>query len=205
MIVALTQFVSNVKDLSDEGGYKFRFHCDKCGDGFESQYVAGSANLLKTAVDLFSLFRPLGGYGTQGIAKSIDRGLRGKERDTAYETAVHQAMVFFKKCNGCGKWVCPKSCWNHAFGMCEACAPNAAEEKTKKSAQHLVQKVVADTLASNSPDAKSLSCQACGHNAGDGKFCEHCGATMAQDRSCKGCGRALKPATKFCPDCGAKT
>jgi hypothetical protein len=178
--VALTQFVSNVKDLSDEGGYKFRFHCDKCGDGFESQYVAGSANLLKTAVDLFSLFRPLGGYGTQGIAKSIDRGLRGKERDKAYETAVHRAMVFFKKCNGCGKWVCPKSCWNHAFGMCEGCA-------------------------SNSPEAKSLSCQACGHNAGDGKFCEHCGATMAQDRSCKGCGRALKPATKFCPDCGAKT
>lgn len=202
--MALTKFVSNVKDLSDEGGYKFRFHCDRCGDGFESQYVAASANLLKTAVDLFSLFRPLGGYGAKRVADSIDRGLRGKERDKAYEIAAHQAMQFFRKCNGCGKWVCPKSCWNESFGMCEGCTPNSDEEKTKKAAQHIAQKVSADALATSGSDVKSLSCQVCGHNAGGGKFCEHCGASMAQDRSCKGCGRPLKPSAKFCSDCGAK-
>lgn len=35
--MALTKFVRNVDDLSDDGGYKFRFKCDSCGDGFESQ------------------------------------------------------------------------------------------------------------------------------------------------------------------------
>lgn len=34
--MALTKFVRNVEDISDDGGYKFRFRCDQCSDGFES-------------------------------------------------------------------------------------------------------------------------------------------------------------------------
>jgi hypothetical protein len=47
------------------------------------------------------MFNPLGGGG-QRVADGIDRGLRGKERDAAYERAVGQAQVHFKKCSACG-------------------------------------------------------------------------------------------------------
>ena len=42
------EFVKNFDDLSTEKGFQFRFHCDKCGNGFLSEYatnklgVAGS-------------------------------------------------------------------------------------------------------------------------------------------------------------------
>ena len=80
--MALTEFVRNVQDLSDDGGYKFRFHCDRCADGVESQYVASAANLLKTGLQVFSMFRVFGGYA-RGAVEGIDRGLRGKERKQA--------------------------------------------------------------------------------------------------------------------------
>ena len=80
--MALTEFVRNVRDISDDGGYKFRFHCDRCSDGVESQYVASAANLLKTGLEVFSMFRLFGGR-TRSAVNGIDRGLRGKERDSA--------------------------------------------------------------------------------------------------------------------------
>ena len=123
--MALTQFVRNVTDLSDDGGYKFRFHCDRCRDGVESQYVSSAANVLKTGLQIFSLFRFFGGRGRHAV-EGIDRGLRGKERDKAYEQAVAQAIVHFTKCSHCGKWVC-NHCFNAGPGLCEDCAPDAAE------------------------------------------------------------------------------
>ena len=70
--MALTKFVRNVDDLSDDGGYKFRFKCDSCGDGYETQYVAGSANMLKTALEVFSVFRPFG-LGFSEVQQCVHR------------------------------------------------------------------------------------------------------------------------------------
>lgn len=203
--MGLTKFVRNVQDLSDDGGYKFRFNCDKCGDGFESQYTAASTNMLKTAVDVFSMLKPFGGYGAKRVADSIDRGLRGKERDKAYEKAVHKAMHFFKKCNGCGKWVCPQSCWNQKFGMCESCAPDSNEEKLKQLAQKDVGETLKNVRESQKFAAISLSCPVCNQSVAGGKFCEHCGSSLEQTRACHGCGQALKASAKFCTECGAKS
>lgn len=203
--MGLTKFVRNVQDLSDDGGYKFRFNCDKCGDGFESQYIAASTNMLKTAVDVFSMLKPFGGYGAKRVAESIDRGLRGKERDKAYEKAVHRAMHFFKKCNGCGKWVCPQSCWNQKFGMCEACAPDANEEKLKQLAQKDVGQALKSVQQSQQFAVRRLSCPVCNQSVAGGKFCEHCGSSLEQSRTCHGCGYELKATAKFCTECGAKS
>lgn len=201
--MALTKFVRNVKDISDEGGYKFRFHCDKCGDGFESQYVAASANLLKTAINVFSIFNPMAGGNAKRVADSIDQGLRGKERDKAYEIAVHKAMHFFKKCNGCGNWVCPQSCWNPESGMCDTCAPNANEEVAKSAAKRQANEAVAKLEQSKVSAIKSLTCSSCGQSVRGGKFCEHCGGSL-QVRPCKECGATLEASANFCAECGGK-
>ena len=197
--MALTKFVRNVQDLSDDGGYKFRFHCDGCGDGYESQYTSASANLLKTALEVFSVFNPLGGMRGRHLADGIDRGLRGKERDSAYESAVGEAMAHFKKCSSCGKWVCPEHCWNEPIGMCERCAPDANEAAAKRAARWGVER--AEQAVVEGGDAKLVSCPACGAQARGGKFCEGCGAPFAAPQ-CKHCKKPLGVGARFCGECG---
>jgi hypothetical protein len=201
--MALTKFVKNCTDLSDDGGFKFRFPCDHCGDGFESQYVSSSSNLLKTAIDAFNIFRPIGGLGN--AADSIDRGLRGKERDAAYETAVHEAMSFFKKCSACGNWVCPEHCWNNDSGMCEGCAPNATEEAAKEAAQLKKTQEVDKVRTGGVPTISPVSCAVCGASGQKGEFCEACGAPLASLKTCPKCATPLTPGGKFCGQCGAKS
>lgn len=197
--MALTKFVRNVEDLSDDGGFKFRFRCDQCADGIESQYVGSSSNLLKTAMDVFLMFRPFG--GGSGVSQAIDRGLRGKERDAAYKRAVAEAMVHFKKCAACGSWVCPEQCWNPHSGMCERCAPSADEAAAKQLARRRVEQAVADVEAG--ADASFVTCAVCGMQARGAKFCEQCGAPSGSGK-CRQCTKSIPPNARFCGDCGAE-
>jgi len=201
--VALTVFVRNVQDLSDDGGFKFKFCCDRCGSGVESQYVASKANLLKTAVQAFSLFRFVG-WGAERAAAGLDRGLRGKERDAAYEAAVHQAMAHFRKCAACGQWVCSDHCWNDRFGMCEGCAPSAEEAAARRAAETARDRAVAAVDHAPLPPLPSMTtCPSCNAQVQGGKFCQACGASLAA-RVCAGCGASLSPSAKFCGECGVR-
>lgn len=151
--MALTKFVRNVDDLSDDGGYKFRFGCDRCNDGVESQYVSSSANILKTGLEIFSMFRPFGSMGRHAV-QGVDRGLRGKERDAAYEAAVNEATAHFNKCSHCGQWVCAH-CFNDKVGLCEGCAPDANEHAAKAAAEQARAKQVEAVRHSGGPHTRS--------------------------------------------------
>lgn len=201
--MALTKFVRNVDDLSDDGGYKFRFCCDRCNDGVESQYVSSSANLLKTGLEIFSMFRPLGGLGRHA-ARGVDRGLRGKERDAAYETAVNEATSHFSKCSHCGQWVCAH-CFNDKVGLCEGCAPDANEHAARAAAEQARDRQVQAVRSSGATSHALVTCPACGEEAGGGKFCQSCGASVAAVRVCSGCKAPLSPTAKFCGECGQKS
>ena len=199
----LTKFVNNVTDLSDEGGFKFRFKCDGCSDGFESHYIASKSNVLRGAIEMFGVFNPFA-YGVGRAAEGVGRGLQGKERDQAYERAVGEAMAFFKKCSGCGHWVCPEHCWNGKRGLCDVCAPEsdmaAAIESSRKEVVAAVRAVGAgqlNTAVMNSP--------VCGQRTGGGKFCEGCGAPLAIKIACKSCSEPMESHAKFCGHCGGKS
>ncbi|MDB4988646.1 MAG: Double zinc ribbon [Myxococcaceae bacterium] len=201
--MALTKFVRNVDDLSDDGGYKFRFKCDRCSDGVESEYVSSSANLLKTGLEIFQMFRPFG-FGSMGqnAVSGIDRGLRGKEHDAAYERAVNEAAVQFHKCSHCGLHVC-SHCWNDAVGLCEGCAPDAHEHAAIEAASNAVSKQVAAVRTSQATTHAQITCPVCSDEAGGGKFCQSCGASVVASRTCSQCQKPLGPTAKFCGECGA--
>jgi hypothetical protein len=201
--MALTEFVRNVQDLSDDGGYKFRFHCDRCSDGVESQYVSSAANILKTGLQVFSMFRMFGGYGS-GAVEGIDRGLRGKERDSAYEQAIGEAKAHFSKCSHCGNWVCAH-CFNASAGLCEGCAPDAHEAAAVRKAQHAAAQRVAAVDQSPSAGVSVVTCPVCSGPSGGGKFCQHCGANLNAERRCGSCQAPVALAAKFCGECGKAT
>lgn len=203
--MASMKFVNNVKDLSNNSGFKFRFCCDRCGDGIESDFVRSSTEMLQTAVAVLSSFTSFG-FGARSAADKVGEGLRGQERDVAYEAAAKQAMIHFKKCSACGKWVCPENCWNHTAGMCEGCAPNEQEAVAKKAANLKVDAAVkAIAEGGNIPVMAMVSCPTCSHQNQGGKFCTSCGGGLVADKVCKKCQTTLMLGAKFCAACGTKS
>jgi hypothetical protein len=199
--MALTKFVRNVDDLSDDGGYKFRFHCDRCNEGVESQYASSSVNILKTGLQIFQMFRPFSFGGGSEAVDGIDRGIRGKERDAAYERAVNEASSHFSKCSHCGNQVCAH-CWNESVGLCEGCAPDAHEHAAIEAAAIARQQKVEAVRTAQATTHALITCVVCNAEAGGGKFCQACGASTVAARACKQCQNPLSPAAKFCGECG---
>jgi hypothetical protein len=229
--MAMIQFVSNYDDLSTDRGYQFKFHCDKCGNGFMSRFqpsVTGTAgSLLRAAGGLF------GGWASSAgdSAYEVQRAVGGKAHDEALMKAVQEGKEHFHQCSRCGRWVCPEVCWNASAGQCEECAPDYQEElasahaqaKAEATRQQLYEKAqqtdyvsgidmsagsVAQAPARSAPQAASQAnakCSYCGADVGKAKFCPECGKpTKPEPLVCAGCGHQPETPTKFCPECGAK-
>src|SRR5262245_46487172 len=138
------QFVSEVEDLSNDKGYQFTFHCDKCRKGYTSTYklatlgVAGG--IMDTAGGVLEGLGSIFGRGKQA-AKAVQSTLGGKTHSDALAEAVEEIKHQFKHCSRCGHWVCVAACWNDKAGLCEDCAPNVTEELVSKQAQETVEQI----------------------------------------------------------------
>jgi membrane protease subunit (stomatin/prohibitin family) len=228
--MALIPFVRNYDDLSTDRGYQFKFYCDKCGNGYMSQFqpsaMGTAGSLLRAAGDLF------GGWASSAgnSAYEVQRAVGGKAHDNALQKAVEEGKQHFHQCSRCGKWVCPEVCWNASAGQCEECAPDYGEElasshahaKADATREQLNEKaratdyvskidvsadahVQAPTRASQQAAAAAATCSSCGAETGKAKFCPECGTpTKPARQTCAGCGHQPESATRFCPECGAK-
>ena len=227
--MAMIQFVNNYEDLSTDRGYQFKFHCDKCGNGYMSRFqpsVTGTAgSLLRAAGSLF------GGWASSAgnSAYELQRAVGGKAHDEALARAVEEGKAHFHQCSRCGRWVCPEVCWNASAGQCEDCAPDYHEElasshahaKAEATREQLYEKargtdyvskidmgagstLKAPTQAQQQATAVP-TCADCGAEVGKAKFCPECGTPTAPRRpTCVGCGHQPEGTPKFCPECGAK-
>jgi hypothetical protein len=228
----MIQFVGNYDDLSTDRGFQFKFHCDKCGNGFMSRFqpstIGTAGSLLRAAGSLF------GGWASSAgdSAYEVQRAVGGKAHDEALLKAVQEGKEHFHQCSRCGRWVCPEVCWNAQAGQCEECAPDYQEElasahaqaKADATRQQLHEKAsqtdyvskidmsagsVARAPAPPAPQASApaakASCSSCGASVGKAKFCPECGTPTQPPRLvCTGCGHEPESPTKFCPECGAK-
>lgn len=226
--MALVHFVHNYDDLSTDRGYQFKFHCDKCGNGYMSRFqqsTLGTAGaVLRTVGNFF------GGWASSAgnSAYDIQRTIGGKAHDDALQAAVVEAKQHFHQCSRCGRWVCPEVCWNAVAKQCEECAPDYHEEFASSHAHakaeaareqlHLKARdtdyvsqadLSADAYASSTKPSheRKLSaqgCTSCGADTGNAKFCPECGTPAKRNRSCGQCGHAIEGAAKFCPECGGR-
>jgi hypothetical protein len=226
--MALIQFVHNYDDLSTDRGYQFKFKCDKCGNGYMTQFKTSSIGMAESVLNVASDF--LNNWGRlSSAAHEVERAVGGKLHDAALAQAVEEARPSFRQCIRCGHWVCQQVCWNDQANLCESCAPNlsgqmaaahaqaqgnAAREQLEQKARetHYADDVdmsagsflAAPTAASNTQALKSL-CGQCGADVGAAKFCPECGKPVvkALPTNCPKCGEKTSGG-KFCGNCGNK-
>lgn len=204
-------FTDNIDDLSNENGYQFEFHCERCGNGYRSPFQedlkAKGAGLLRAAGGFLGGAVGNASWALDGM---LDRGTNSKAKDEALQKAMDAVRGNFKQCRGCGDWVCNEVCWNTAVGQCSNCSPELEQELAKaQNLAHVNQFLWKTNQHNLTADddihtARQVTCNACGAALDRGKFCPECGTPVAVKKHCTQCGAELKDGAKFCGDCGTK-
>lgn len=201
-------FTNNYTDLSTSRGYQFKFHCQKCGNGYQSTFQANKLGTAATAATAVSnLF---GGIFTRAAqaGESLQQMVAGPQHDAALKAAVEEIRPIFKQCSRCGQSVCEPVCWNAKAGLCETCAPDMDEEIASAQAQAAKAQVIERSQKidyvgqRNLAQVTAVHCPKCGARSQGGKFCPECGTAMSAKKKCAGCSHEAEGSPKFCPECG---
>jgi membrane protease subunit (stomatin/prohibitin family) len=201
-------FTKNYTDLSSNRGYQFRFHCGRCGNGYQSSFVTNKLGAAAMAANAAASL--LGGLvgGAARAAQSLESVVAGPQHDAALDAAVREITPLFKQCTRCGQWVCEPVCWNKAAGLCETCAPDLNEEIAAAQAHAARAQVAEKVQAIDYLGQRDLAqvaaavCSKCGAKGQGGKFCPECGTSLSPKRKCGSCGAEAEGTPKFCPECG---
>jgi hypothetical protein len=204
--MSVIAFTRNYTDHSNDTGFQFEFHCDKCGNGFRSTF---KANKIGAAGKFFKAAGSIFGGGSLwqagNAADYMKDGLRGQAWDSAFKDAIEEIRPSFHQCSRCGHWVCPEVCWNATKGLCESCAPDLMEEAASAQAHAAADQVRTKAQATDQTGGLDLSQNIVAVASG----CPHCSAKLTPGaRFCAGCGKAVAPpvaqAKAFCPQCGTE-
>ena len=214
-------FTENYQDESTDRGFQFRFHCNRCGNGYLSSFqpnVTGMAgDALRAASGLFG-----GIFGRAAdSAYDIQRMVGGPAHDHALSVAVTEIAPEFTQCQRCGKWVCRTVCWNGERNQCVECSPKMDQEiaaiesagtirqlnyKIYNNQVDLTQGVELHSAAAGQQSvAAEMACPQCQATVTAGaNFCNECGAKIQRKQFCPECGIEAAPGAKFCAECGTK-
>ncbi len=206
--MGVIELTDNCEDLSTDKGFQFRFHCERCGNGYQTHFKANPLGMAQGL--LAGAGRLFGGVLDRAAdsAYEVQRAVGGPAHDAAMREAVEEVKSYFKQCSRCGQWVCPEHCWNAERGMCEACAPDLNEELAQMQQEATLDQLrerVRDTDYASGIDVRSTAkaaCPHCGAPAGTGKFCSECGKPISAKAECPRCGAEVKGGAKFCSECG---
>jgi len=208
------EFTSNYSDNSTDHGFQFEFNCDRCGNGFRTQFKPFAMGTVSGVLDTASSL--LGGLFGQAadVSGRVTEAQRERARETALVEAIQQIKPHFKQCPRCSAWVCQKSCWNEKRGLCKGCAPDLGVEMSAAQSSRSVEEVWAHAQMAeedkklaegNWQETIRASCPECGApQAANVKFCPECGAKLKTAAFCPECGAKLQPNAKFCGECGHK-
>jgi membrane protease subunit (stomatin/prohibitin family) len=206
--MALIQFTRNHSDHSTDKGYQFEFFCDRCGNGFMSEFHASAVGMAASAVRVVDQL--VGGwFGRVGSSSyEIERAVQGPGHDKAFREAINEAKVNFRQCPKCSHWVCGATCWNEKRMLCYDCAPDIQTEiasaQVHTAVEQMKEKLREQDLTKDlnlTAEATAL-CPACGARTQGAKFCPDCGKPLRAKSECNRCGTKVDAGAKFCPECG---
>ena len=209
------EFSRNYTDHSTNQGFQFEFICNRCGNGYRSNFQPWAVGAVSGALDAASsLFGGIFGQAAN-MGEQVRSATWQQAKDKAFIEAAKNLKPNFIQCPHCTKWVCRKSCWNQARGLCKDCAPDLAVEISAQQSNKALEKIQSDISADSEDEAvigsvgktkvKVSTCPNCNAPlAPNAKFCPECGTKIQEKKFCAECGAALSPGVKFCPECGSK-
>ena len=209
------EFTRNYSDLSSNQGFQYEFYCDRCGSGLRTRFKPSVAGTVTGAMDAASsLFG-----GIFGKAADLSERVRSAAWERAHDEAFPAAMLEIKpdfiQCPRCSSWVCRKSCWNTAKGLCKECAPDLGVEMSAAQSSRTVEEIWAHSKMAEEDremlkekswrEGVRATCPDCEAPLGtNAKFCPECGARIKSEVHCTECGARLSPGARFCAGCGTK-
>ena len=202
-------FTSNHTDHCTDKGFRFEFFCEKCHDGFMTEFKTFGIGTLNTLLDMGeSLF---GGFFHQAssLAQRVHSASWERAKDSAFLEAVEEAKKHFHRCSRCANYFCNR-CWNPEQGLCTHCAPFLEQEIESARRQAAIEQAhekVRNKTYVTDEDVNinmQVTCPECNAPTGKAKFCPNCGAKTGVKKVCSGCTTEMSPSVKFCPECGAK-
>jgi len=206
----LIQFTRNHTDHSTDKRYQFEFFCDRCGNGFMTEFKASATGFavsaLRTAGGIFGGI--LGSAGSNSY--EIERAIQGPAHDKAFRAAIEETKPKFRQCPKCTHWVCLESCWNNKRSLCYECAPDLDTELASAQVQTTIDQMKTKLQGQDLTKDLDLTseavalCPACGAHTQGAKFCPECGKALRPKNECSRCGTKVEGSTKFCPECGNK-
>jgi hypothetical protein len=210
LMMALIQFTRNHTDHSTDKGYQFEFFCDRCGNGFMTEFKASLTGFATSGLRAAgNIFGGLFGSAASG-AYEIERAVQGPGHDQAFHQAIEEARPNFRQCPKCSNWVCTTVCWNQTRGLCYDCAPNVETELAAAQAQATVEQIKTKVAAQDMTAGIDLAseaaalCPSCGARTQGAKFCPECGKPLRPKNACPSCKTKVEPGAKFCPECGTR-
>ena len=209
-------FTRNYTDHSNDTGYQFEFHCDKCGNGYRSSFQASTLGVgSKIAKGLGSLFGGSQLWAAGQAGEYMKDGLRGGAWDKAFQTAVEEIKPKFHQCAPVRPLGLPRGLLERsARTMCNECAPDLAQEAASAQAHIAADQLADEDARRRSNRRQSIRARRCS------RACPSCHSQLqAGAKFCAGCGKpvgrpgregilyrlrqpARRPARKFCSGCG---
>ncbi|WP_122186258.1 zinc ribbon domain-containing protein [Nocardia stercoris] len=207
-------FTSYYTDESNDNGFQWEFHCDRCRttfrSPFEQNYFSRGRGALRVVRDLFGdQFRALDKVSNAAEDFSNNWGGQGSStKDKAFAKAVDAVKQGFRLCGGCGSWVCTQVCWNEQVGQCTQCSPLVAHQIAQAQAEArgvqireaAYQQNYVQNIDMGAP--ARVNCPTCNTPTTGGKFCGACGTSLAPSAHCTECGTQQAPGSVFCSNCG---
>ena len=202
-------FSNNYRDHSTERGFRFEFFCEKCRDGYMTEFQSYTIGTIK---NLFGVAEGLfGGFFRKASAASrrVHSATWEHSKDGAFLKAVEEAKKHFHRCSRCGDYFC-KNCWNPDEGLCIKCAPflrQEIESAKRQTAIRQAKKKVEQADYIKEVDIEKnmqVTCPKCQSPVKKGKFCPECGTRLNTKKICMECKMEISMSAKFCPECGAK-
>jgi hypothetical protein len=203
----LIPFSSNVIDCSTNEGYQFEFTCQRCGNGFRSEFrhsVIGFGGRIAALGG--SLFGGEIGNKVEQVglmAQWGHSGNRGSTNDQRLLEASRDVADEFRQCRGgCHDWVCRQGCWDERAGACHNCAAARQQDYGQQQYGNQYGQQQYGNQQYGQQQQYGQPTRYCGHCGaeGSGKFCGSCG-TSYDAPPCKGCGSPQR-GTQFCQNCG---
>jgi len=94
--MATIPFTNSYVDLSSGRGFRFKFHCQKCGNGYVSTFQTNTLSTVATAAQVVANL--LGGLLGQAAhsAQSLEQAVAGPQHGAALRKAVEEIAPTFQ-------------------------------------------------------------------------------------------------------------